>query len=232
MTIGANLNGGSLTIVGTSINMGPTNTTIINMGGPNTTVNVTSGTINASLFKLYSTYGAGDKACWLDTIRVGNSKMQLVLGYFNASEVYLASPTTPNVVIGGDGGTLKIANDGLVSGARVNIATGTNAANTEMYLGSPTLTNCYIRGNVVNINDNGTTLNLGKDNLGRVELRGSIVVLNGQGGDLNLGGVSSGTINLYRPLTVVYTTVPSMTQIGGTTELLFASDITGIPYAG
>jgi len=179
MTIGANLNGGSLTLGGTSINIGPTNTTRINMGGPNTTVNVSSGTINASLFKLYSTYGA-DKACWLDTIGVGNSKIQLVLGYINASEVYIGSPKTPIVVIGGDGGTLKIANDGLIAGASVKIATGpNNVGNSQVIIGSSTLSTVLLNGvNVVMNDQTGSKVQIGGKDMDIMYLRSKSLLIN------------------------------------------------------
>ena len=133
MTIGANLNGGSLTL-----------------GNINSVTNITSGTINASNFKLYSTQLGANQSFWIDSIG-GTLNQEIVLGYNNASHIYVGGPKTTYLVIGGDKGIVNIANNGLVAGARVNIASGTNAANTEMYLGSNSLTKCYLRASDVNI---------------------------------------------------------------------------------
>jgi hypothetical protein len=209
MTIGANLNGGSLTIGGTSINIGKVNSV----------TNFSSGTINASYFKLYSSVIDGKPSAWLDTIQ-SNLTPNIIIGFNNASEIFIGSSKT-NIGIGGDAGFVNIANTGLSATGKVNIASGANAVGSEVYLGESSLTRCYIRANDVNINhlngyninmgssNNGTTSIVGNANIGtqavsNLYLRGAFVVLNDTGGSVNIGGVSSGTINLYRPLTINY----------------------------
>ena len=166
MTIGANLNGGSLTL-----------------GGINSVTNITSGTINASNFKLYSTQLGANQSFWMDTIG-GTLNQELVLGYNNASHIYVGGPKTTYLVIGGDKGIVNIANNGLVAGARVNIATGTNATNTEMTLGSTTLSKCFIRGGDVNINHTtGGSIYMGSDTTGTTNILGHV----------NIGALSTAT---------------------------------------
>jgi hypothetical protein len=69
------------------------------------TLNVSSGIINASNFMLYSTTDTSKNA-WIDTI-ASSLNTQLVLGYYNASNVYLGGPKTQGIVIGSgaSGGT-------------------------------------------------------------------------------------------------------------------------------
>ena len=195
MTIGANLNGGSLTIGGTSINIGKVNSV----------TNFSSGTINASNFKLYSTIDVYNQSAWLDTIGTTITP-QLVLGYNNASQVYLGSPNTPLIVIGGDKGTVKIANDGLVAGARINIATGPNATNTEMFLGSPTLSYNNIRGNIIHIADTGLSAT------GKVHIASGVNGGNATGSEIKIGDVAS--LTTFKGNTIVDgSTVNSGTNI-------------------
>ncbi len=196
MTIGANLNGGSLTIGGSSINIGKVNSV----------TNFSSGTINASNFKLYSTINTHNQSAWLDTIGTTITP-QLVLGYFNASQVYLGSPNTPSVIIGGDKGTVKIANDGLVAGARVNIATGpNNVGNSQVTIGSSTLSTVLLNGvNVVMNDQTGSKVQIGGKDMGVMYLRGASLYINdGNNSDyINNGNTiigndwGSGTTTIY-----------------------------------
>jgi len=161
MTIGANLNGGSLTL-------GSANATTSIRG----TANIPSGTINASYFTMFSSVIDSKPTAWLDTIQ-SNLNTQLVLGFYNASEVFLGSPNTPNIVIGGDKGTVKIANVGLVAGARVYIATGTNATGSEVYLGSSTLTKCTISaGGEVKLDSNNIIIGSALSGNGNIDIAG------------------------------------------------------------
>ena len=162
MTIGANLNGGSLTL-----------------GAAGATVNVPRGTINASYFTMFSSVIGGKPTAWLDSIQ-SNLNTQLVLGYYNASEVFLGSPTTKNVYIGGKAGTLQIANDGLAAGARINIATGTNnVGNSQVTIGSSTLSTVLLNGvNVVMNDQTGSKVQIGGKDMGVMYLRGATVYIN------------------------------------------------------
>ena len=230
MTIGANLNGGSLTIGsansttinGTNINIGPTNTTRISIGGPNTTVNISSGTFNASYFTMFSSVIDSKPTAWLDTIK-SNLNTQLVLGFYNASEVFVGSSKTPNIVIGGEGGTLKIANEGLLSTSKILIASSnTNAVGSEVYVGSTSLTRCFIRAVDVNINhltgyniymgspDNGITSIVGNVTLGA----NALTVPTAASTNITLGTANS-VFRLYTPITIGYGIPGATSQLGG-----------------
>jgi hypothetical protein len=95
------------------------------------------------------------------------------------------------------------------------IAIGTSKTTNRISIGSTSLTAVNIKG--VQTNLETTTLNLNTTGAGNTLIGTS-------------GGSNSITIN--RPLTLNYTTVPTTTQLGGTTEVFFASDITGIPNMG
>jgi hypothetical protein len=116
---------------------------------------------------------------WLDTIQ-SNLNTQLVLGFYNASEVFVGSPTTKNVYIGGKAGTLQIANDGLVAGARVSIATGTNnVGNSQVTIGSSTLSTVLLNGvNVVMNDQTGSKVQIGGKDMGVMYLRAANVNIN------------------------------------------------------
>ena len=172
MTIGANLNGGSLTI-----------------GAVNSVTNITSGTINASYFKMYSSVIDGKQGAWLDTIQ-SNLTPNIIIGFNNASQVFVGSKNTPLVAIGGDAGTVKIASDGLSAGARVSIATGTNATNTEMTLGSTTLSYNNIRGNIIHIADTGLSAT------GKVHIASGVNGGNATGSEIYMGSTTLSTLYL------------------------------------
>ena len=169
MTIGANLNGGSLTLGAAGA------TTSINSN----VTNIPSGTINASYFIMYSSVIDSKPTTWLDTIQ-SNLNTQIVLGFYNASEVFVGSSKTKNVAIGGDKGTVKIANDGLVAGARVNIATGVNnVGNSQVTIGSSTLSTVLLNGvNVVMNDQTGSKVQIGGKDMGVMYLRGATLYIN------------------------------------------------------
>jgi hypothetical protein len=81
----------------------------------------------------------------MDTIG-GTLNQEVIIGYNNASHLYLGSPKSSFLVIGGDAGEVKIANDGLVAAGKVKIATGSNAAGSEIKIGS-TFSNTIMNGN-------------------------------------------------------------------------------------
>ena len=174
MTIGANLNGGSLTLGGTSINI----------GNVNSVTNFSSGTINASNLKLYSTNDGTNRSVWMDTV-ASSLDPQLVLGYSNARLLYLGGPNAKLVEIFGHAGKVSIADGGLVAGARVSIATGTNATNTEMTLGSTTLSYNNIRGNIIHIADTGLSAT------GKVHIASGVNGGNATGSEIKIGDGAS-----------------------------------------
>ena len=135
MTIGANLNGGSLTL-----------------GGVNSVTNITSGTINASIFKLFSGVIDGKQSIWLDTIQ-SNLTPNMHIGFNNASQIFIGGPKTNTIGIGGDAGTVNIAASGLSATGNILIGSGANnAVGSYIMIGDKSLPNCFIRGKDVLIN--------------------------------------------------------------------------------
>ncbi len=162
MTIGANLNGGSLTIgaagATTSINSNITN---IGTGGLTGSGRVNIGSAN--------TNSAGSQ------VRVGNPSLsQLYLQGFevniNDQTGSIASPTYINMGNSTSGitsihGSVNIGIDGLPATGKVNIGTGNNSTGSEMFIGSETLGTTSIRGKQLNINTVGTsTTTIGNSN--------------------------------------------------------------------
>ena len=189
MTIGANLNGGSLTL-----------------GNVNSVTNITSGTINASVFKLYSGVIDGKQSIWLDTIE-SNLTPNMHIGFNNASQIFIGGPKTNTIGIGGDAGTVNIAASGLVAGARVSIATGTNnVGNSQVTIGSSTLSTVLLNGvNVVMNDQTGSKVQIGGKDMGVMYLRGATLYINdGNNSDyINNGNTiigndwGSGTTTIY-----------------------------------
>ena len=213
MTIGANLNGGSLTlgtanadtsIAGKIIRIADTGVLATRP------VFIAAGT-NATGSEMF----IGSETLGTTNIRGKDVNINYQQGTPQAPVyTYIGNDTAGSTNIAGQ---TNIANTGLSTNDGVNIATNGFGTSSYVTIGSANFPQIYMRSFNTRINDDGGNCYLGKDNSGRVELRGSIVVLNGQGGDLNLGGVSSGTINLYRPLSIIYPGINyNLNTIGGT----------------
>jgi hypothetical protein len=179
MTIGANLNGGSVTIGSTT---GTTNISgsTINIGTHTTqTGNIAIGTNNAVL----------------------SGTNQIFIG---------ANNKTTNI----SGSIVNIADTGLSATGRVNIATGTNVTGSEVTIGTTTLTNLFLRGNEVKINEAGggtvfignpttgtTDINSNRTNIGTTGLSATGYVsiatgANATGSEVAIGVPSLGTLFL------------------------------------
>ena len=221
MTIGANLNGGSLTIGGTSINI----------GNLNSVINISSGTINASNFKMYSTSDATTKSFWIDTIQ-SNLNTQLVIGFYNASEVYLGNSKNKVLQIGGDAGFVNIANTGLSATSKILIGSAVNATGSEMFLGSPTLSRMYIRGGDVNINHtiSANSTNIGTDTAGTTNILGQVNIGNSglpTGGGVNIATGTFGGSQSY--VTIGSSTFPAVYMRSSATRI---NDVGGFVEIG
>ena len=142
MTIGANLNGGSLTI-----------------GAAGATTNINSNITNVGSYGLPAAgrinIGSGTNAA--------NTEMTLgstTLSYNNIR-----------------GNIIHIADTGLSATGKVHIASGVNGGNatgSEIYMGSTTLSKCFIRGGDVNINHlTNTNTNIGSEASGLTTILGN-----------------------------------------------------------
>jgi hypothetical protein len=194
MTIGANLNGGSLTI-----------------GAAGATTNINSNITNIAKSGLSATgrvFIASETNTSGSYVHIGSSTLSGL--YLRGKDVLInyqqGTPQAPvDTYIGNDTagstnilGQTNIANTGLSTNDGVNIATGTNAAGAQVTIGSTSLTAVNIKGGQTNLET--TTLNLNTTGAGNTLIGTS-------------GGSNSITIN--RPLTPAYT-YSAVAPIGST----------------
>jgi hypothetical protein len=171
MTIGANLNGGSLTI-----------------GANNATTSINSNVTNVATGGLT---GSGRVNIGSGTNLDGS---QLYLGSSTLYQSYIRAKLLSINDIGNT--TTYIGTGGLSGSDRVFIASGANAVGSEMYLGSASLYQSFIRGTIINIADNGGTVNLANNGL---PASGSINIAGGASGAnaiIQMGSNSLSTLYL------------------------------------
>ena len=204
MTIGANLNGGSLTI-----------------GANNATVNIPSGNINAKYFTLrQTTYGNATNTFLIDTTQKTTFTTQMGIADTNAEEVYIgngaqlkkivianiATTVASEIKIGNSNstttisGAVYIANiDTITPSAGINIYTGSTS---NIVMGNTRTSITYIKGKEVGLGDDGGTIAIGSTS--------------------PLSGTTS-ILNIRTPLTVGYapSAITSISHIGGTIDSVF-----------
>jgi hypothetical protein len=141
MSIGANLNGGSISIGSTTGTTNISGGTAINIGTHTTqTGNIAIGTNNAVL----------------------SGTNQIFIGASNKTTIINSDIT-------------NIGTAGLSAAGRVNIATGTNVTGSQVTIGSTTLTNLFLRGNEVKINEaGGGTVFIGNSTTGSTDINSNI----------------------------------------------------------
>ena len=173
MTIGANLNGGSLTIGAagaTNLFLRGSEVKINEAGGGTVFIgNSTSGTdINSNITNIGTT---GLSATGRVNIGTGNNS--------TGSEIKIGALSLPNCYIRGNaisiadnGGEVFIAGGGLAANKRIRIGNGANGAETELHLGSSSLSRMYIKGGDIALNDseNGNVF------LGNSHVTGNIAI--------------------------------------------------------
>jgi hypothetical protein len=122
-----------------------------------------------------------------------------------------------SLTIGGAGATTSINSNitnvgsyGLPAAGRINIGSGTNAANTEMFLGSTTLSYNNIRGNIIHIADTGLSAT------GKVHIASGVNGGNATGSEIKIGDGASST-NLKGNSVVINSDTNGNTIIGNTT---------------
>jgi len=148
MTIGANLNGGSLTI-----------------GANNVSVNIPSGTINAKYFTLrQTTYGNATNTFLIDTTQKTTFTTQMGIADTNAEEVYI-----------GNGAQLKkliLANVATTVASEIKIGNSNSTTNLKgnTNIGTQDVSSLYLRGEFVVLNDTGGTVNIGGVSSGTINL--------------------------------------------------------------
>ena len=169
MTIGANLNGGSLTI-----------------GNINSVTNINSYITNLATGGLT---GSG-------RVNIGNGTnldgSQLYLGSSTLYQSYIRAKLLSINDIGNT--TTYIGTGGLSGSDRVFIASGANAVGSEMYLGSASLYQSFIRGTIINIADNGGSVNLANNGLPAYGSVNICAGANGTGSIAQLGSLTIDTI--------------------------------------
>ena len=191
MTIGANLNGGSLTLgaagATTSIrgtaNINTTGSATTSIGNINTTTNISGSTINISGILNICTSGGNTT--------FGNS-----------------TTGATNIL-----GQVNIANDGLPTSGGVNIATNGFGTSSYVTIGSATFPQIYMRSKIVNIANNqtgsGNFVIIGTTGISNVYLKGAVNLAD-DGGDTTIGtGPSSGNITIGNGTSSRYTIIAS-----------------------
>ena len=163
-------------------------------------------------------------------INIGTSETQtgnIAIGTNNSvlsgtNQIFIgASNKTTNI----SGSAINIGNTGLSATGVVNIASGTNVAGSEMFLGSTTLSKCYIRGGDVNINHTtganiymGSTTGGGTNIIGNVTL-GADALINptAQSSNITIGTANS-AFRLYTPINPLHGYGYGIEKIGGRYE--------------
>jgi hypothetical protein len=115
------------------------------------TLNVSSGTINASYFTMFSSVIDSKPTTWLDTIQ-SNLNTQIAVGFYNASEVFIGGPNTKNINVGGS----------LSGTASINIGGSANTTTGYCIFGSTGMDASYIRARNIYMNSDG----VGNTNIG------------------------------------------------------------------
>ena len=104
----------------------------------------------------------------------------------------------------------NVGSYGLPAAGRINIGSGTNATNTEMFLGSTTLSYNNIRGNIIHIADTGLSAT------GKVHIASGVNGGNATGSEIKIGDGASST-NLKGNSVVINSDTNGNTIIGNTT---------------
>ena len=181
MSIGANLNGGSISI-----------------GGINSSTKIL-GTLFADTINSSSS-----------TLNIGNniSTLNLNIGTNLSSGVIHIGSINKTTNISGN--SVNIATTGIPATGRVNIATGTNTAESEVWMGSTTLSRCYIRAGDVNINHlTGGSTYIGNNTTGSTNILGNVQISTIGGGVEIATGALSGNITIGNSTTGRYTLINS-----------------------
>jgi hypothetical protein len=168
MTIGTNLNGGSVTIGATSTTT-INGTTAINIGTSATqTGNIAIGTNNAVL--------SGTNQIFIGA----SNKTTIINGATNINTTGSATTSIGNILsttnISGSG--ISIADSGLSATGFVKIATGPNATGSYFQFGSSTLDALYLRSTNIYINDSGGNTKIGLKTSGVTDIFGSVNIAN------------------------------------------------------
>jgi len=214
MTIGANLNGGSLTLGSANANgvaLSTKKLVSIATDGlqANGVINIATGNNGTGSYVLIGNNSLGSSIIRGNSVVIGDNGLSATgniligSGANNATGSYIMIGDTslPNCYIRGNaisiadnGGEVFIAGGGLAANKRIRIGNGANGAETELHLGSSSLSRMYIKGGDVNINHlTSANTNIGSEASGLTTILGNTNIGN-TGLPIN-GGISIGAGN-------------------------------------
>jgi hypothetical protein len=228
--IGAN---NKTTIINGVTNINTTGSATTTIGNILSTTNISGSSINMSGSVNINTLGTGNTTIGNGTVNINTTGTgNTIIGNATGSAYTAIESNRTN-----------IGTTGLSATGYVNIATGTNTTGSEVFMGSTSLTKCYIRAGDVNINHlTGGNIYMGNSTSGTTNIIGNVTLganaltnPTAQSTNITIGTANS-AFRLYTPITIGYGIPGSAYQIGGvlTHSTIFDSDssptYTGFAY--